>query len=176
MGKIRLKDRRYAIAFIAALCVLSLVLAMPMAVSAQEPSQESPSATDRLLIVKARGVAIQRVENDTVRMPARFELNLTLGPTRRRLGVTPVKDGEGTIEVNETVYTVENARGIILSDGHVAFIKLTGVDDTGESITLFIKARYFWMGRRLYVARAIGVLKTGETNTLLLLRVKALLI
>jgi len=145
-----------AVLVIVALAVLSTtVFAFPVAAAVTEEN------TERQVLVKARGVALNKVNNQTERLPVNMTLVLYLGEGRRH--VIPIKAAEGTLNINGTLYNITSGRGIILTEGHVALLTCSGEGDNGE-ITVKLLAEYFWMGGHLYAVRSRGICITDNAR------------
>jgi len=120
--------------------------------------------------IYARGIAKQKIENETVKMPVALKLTLYLG--ERHGPFTPITGAQGKLDVNGTVYAITCGSGGGFHRKEQAFIRLSGTDYDNQTFTVRLYAEYFWMGGNWYVARSIGILKT-DVQTRLLLRAKA---
>jgi len=164
---ITIKSKKKLLAAVATILAVALVSTAVFAVPA---NAEEPLCYSKRVEVHARGIAKQKIENETIKMPV--EMNLTLYLGERHGPFTPITGAQGAIDVNGTVYDISCGGGRIFHRKEQAFIWLTGVDSENQTITIRLYAEYFWMGGNLYVARSIGAFK-ADVNMRLLLRAKA---
>jgi len=115
----------------------------------------------------ARGIAIQKVNNETVQMPA--NLTLVAEPIERGEKLILFKIVGGRVDINGAVYTISEGKGIVVKPRHIVMLRCQGTSSDGTEILLGLCVKYFWMGGHLYVARVKGVLKIGEDTRMLLL-------
>jgi len=153
----------------AALAILTLVALSTVVFASPVAATVSEENGGHQVLVKARGIALSRVDNQTVRAPVNMTLVLYLGEGHRH--VIPIKAVEGTVDINGTQYDLTSGRGIILTDGHTALLVCKGEGDNGE-ITIRLLAEYFWMGGHLYAVRSKGCV-TDNAKMGLLLRAMA---
>lgn len=133
------------------------------------PTFASQSELERKHVyARARGIAIQKIDNETIKMPVRVNLTLVLGKKRGKF--IPVLNVNGSVDVNGTIYTIEYGDGIIQTKRHIAFIRCVGFDAEENEVTLRLGAAYFWWGGKLYAFRAKALLCTENTRMGLLLR------
>jgi len=147
----------------AALILMVTVPYVSYATSTENTTECSP------IIGKARGIAIQHIDNETIRMPANLTLAAT--PMMRREKVITFKIVGGEVNINGTVYPISEGKGVVIKPRHVVILRCKGTTPDGEELLLRLRAKYFWMGGHLYVARIKSALRIGEdTKMLLLLR------
>lgn len=160
-------------AMIAATAAIALVLMVAMLYTAYaEPSSTSEENLSRKVVVlKARGIALEKIDNQTVKMPA--NLTLYCEPVKEYKGVIGFRIVNGTVEVNATTYTITEGKGLVIQHRHAIALQAKGTGSDGQTVTLKLAGRYFWMWGHLYVARLRGVLRVGDTKLLLLLRAAA---
>ena len=115
----------------------------------------------------AKGIAIQKVNNETVRMPA--NLTLTAEPVERREKLILFKIVSGKVDINGTLCTISGGKGIVIKPRHIVLLRCNGTSPDGTEVILNLHAIYFWMGGHLYVTRIKGILKVGEDTRMLLL-------
>lgn len=162
----KIKSRKKAIL---AFAVIALAVVITTSVLAYPAfATEEPEFQSKHVYVRARGIAVQKIDNETIKTPVNLTLTLVLG--EKRGNFIPVLNVNGSIDVNSTIYTIEYGDGIIQTQRHVAFIRCVGFDADGNQLILRIRAPYFWWGRKLYVFRAKALLRTVDTRMLLLLR------
>jgi hypothetical protein len=65
---------------------------------------------------------------------------------------------------------ITEGNGAVIRDKHVFLFQAQGTSPDGQSVTLKLAGRYFWMWGRLYIARVLGSLQTESGKTQLLLR------
>jgi hypothetical protein len=154
---------------ITAVVTAALILMITVPYISYATSTENTTTECNPIIGKARGIAIQHVDNETIRMPANLTLAAT--PVMRRDKVIAFKIVGGEVNINGTVYTISEGKGVVIKPQHVVLLRCKGTTPDGEELLLRLHAKYFWMGGHLYVARIKGVLRIGEdTRMLLLLR------
>lgn len=152
-----------AVALVALTALSVVVFASPEATDAEE-------GTERQVFVKAQGLALSNVDNQTIKAPVNMTLVLYLG--ERHGPVIPIEAAEGTVNINGTQYNVLSGKGLILPRGQIAFLVCEGEGEDGE-ITFKLLAEYFWMGGRLYAVRSKGICIIDDTKMVLLLRAMA---
>ncbi|MCD6445598.1 hypothetical protein J7L49_02290 [Candidatus Bathyarchaeota archaeon] len=163
---IKIKTRKKAVLTIAAIAIAAAII-IPMFVYPTFAVTEQKTQRN-LVYVKARGMAIQKINNETVKTPANLTLILMLGEKRGEF--RPVLNVKGSININGTVYTVECGDGAIQTQRHIAFIRCLGNDTDGNQIAFRLGIAYFWWGGKLYVFRGKASLHTTDTRMLLMLR------
>jgi hypothetical protein len=147
------------------------VLFMAVIIAVPNMAWASPSTLAEENTVKvtvyAKGIALQKIDNGRAKMPA----NLTLT-------AEPVECGEkrilfkivgGKVDINGTVYTISEGKGIVFKLRHIVLLRCQGTNPDGTEVLLSLRAKYFWMGGHLYVARVEGILRFGEDARILLL-------
>ena len=149
---------------VAATFVLIFLISFPYiyTVSAVEP--------DLIVVMKnlkARGIAVQTVNDENLKSPAKFVLGLT--PTEASVTVKKLELSSGTIEVGGATFTITNGNGAVLPRKHVIVLQATGTDAEGQGVTLSLVGRYFWIGKRLFFVRMAGKLQTETGNSVLLM-------
>jgi len=145
---------------------LTLMIALPY-VGYAAPS-EDVLEQGKLVVLKARGVALERVDNQTVTMPA--NMTLLLEPVKRYWRITVFRVVNGTVEVDGTSYAIIGGRGFVVHDRHALALQAWGTGPEGQTVTLKLVGRYFWMWGHVYVARLLGVLQIDDTRLFLILR------
>lgn len=121
--------------------------------------------------MRARGIAISKVENETVRLPVNMTLTLNLGS--RHGPITPIKAANGTVYIGNTQYNITNGKGVIIHKRHAALLRIAGLVEGGQQIVIKLKARYFWILGHLYAVRAKGISITEDSQMKLLIRAMA---
>jgi hypothetical protein len=148
-----------------AVLFMAVIIAVPNMAFATSSTVAEESAVQ--VTAYAKGTAIQKIDNETVKMP----VNLTLA-------AEPIERGEkrilfkivgGKIDINGTVYTISEGKGIVIKLRHIVLLRCQGTSPDGTEVLLSLRARYFWMGGHLYVARVEGILRFGEDARMLLL-------
>ena len=80
----------------------------------------------------------------------------------------------GILRINETDnaidYVMMEGNGEVIRYKHVFLLQTTGTSPDGQTVTLKLAGRYFWMWGHLYVVRVAGSLQTESGKTPLLLR------
>lgn len=161
-------SKKWKMAIVAPIAIaLVAMVAFPIVGYAEDvPTTDAPAP----VIVKARGVALQKADDGTIiKLPA----NMTLAAVKvkRAEGVILFKVLNGTVNIDGTVYTIDEGVGIVLTKRQAVFAWCKGVGPNGETVTLKLAAKYLWMWGNLYVGRIKGIIRIGEdTRMLLLLR------
>lgn len=162
---IKIKSRKKPIL---AFAIITIAVIITTSVLVYPIFAETSELQRKQVYARARGVAIQKNDNETVKTPVNLTLALVLG--EKRGNFTPVLNVKGSIDVNGTIYTFEYGDGIIQTQRHRAFIRCVGIDSNDNQVTFRLGAAYFWWGGKLYVFRAKALLRTADAPTLLLLR------
>ena len=156
------KKSKIALVAIVALVVI-LVIAVPF-VSAQAAAS---NAVGNIKILNAKGYAIQ-TDASQDKFPANFTLTLQATSTNE-----PVKKFDvtgGTVVVNGVSYAITDGNGGVATGRHLILLQAYGTDSNGQTVTLKLEGRYFWMGGHIYVARIAAKLQTENENYTLLMR------
>jgi hypothetical protein len=143
-----------------------LVVTVPAAVNALPASDSNIVGASRTLV--AKGVDTQVVDGQNVTVPANFTLTLTRSggnSTVPKFNVTG-----GTVIVNGVTYTITSGNGGVLRGRHLVLLQAQGTGPDGQTVTLRLAGRYFWMGGHLFVARIGARLITESGNSTLLMR------
>jgi hypothetical protein len=143
--------------------VVILVIAVPF-VSAQAAAS---NAVGNIKTLNAKGFAIQTGESQD-KFPANFTMALQATPTNdavKKFDVTA-----GTVVVNGVSYAITDGKGGVATGRHLILLQAHGTDSNGQTVTLKLDGRYFWMGGHLYVARIAAKLQTENQNYTLLMR------
>jgi len=159
-------SKKWKMVLVASIAIaLVAMIAFPTVGYAEEvPTTDSPTP----VIVKARGVALQKADNGTItKLPA--NMTLTVVKVKRAEGVILFKVLNGTINIDGIVYTIDEGIGIVLTDSQTVFAWCKGAGPNGETVTLKLAAKYLWMWGNLYVARISGIIRIGEDIRMLLL-------
>ncbi len=154
-----------------ALIIATVAIAIVLAISLPYVYAAPAAETDPTQIMRnlyARGIAVQKIDDQNVKSPANFTLTLT--PTEATSNVKKFDVVSGTVVVNGVTYTITGGNGAALPKKHVILLQATGTDPDGQEITLKLAGRYFWMGGHLFVVRMAGKLQTDNGNYLLLMR------
>jgi hypothetical protein len=129
-------------------------------------TEETQSSRTRILM--AKGLAVEKANDQVVITPAGFALALEaieVNDTIIEFNVI-----SGTVRINGTDYGITVGNGAVIRDKRGFLLKAEGTSPDGKSATLKLVGRYFWMWGHLYVARLLGSLQTESANTLLVLR------
>jgi len=163
LGTLKNKNK-VALAAMAAVAIL-LVIAVPFA-SAQTVSS---GATVNVATMKAEGVAYQEVNGQTLKYQANFTLMLQPASTSSS-AIKCFDVAGGTVVVNGASYAIESGNGAVRTGRHIFMLQAQGTSPDGQTVTLKLEGRYFWLGGHLYVARIGAKLQTDNGNYLLLMR------
>jgi hypothetical protein len=149
---------------------LVIVAALPNAYAATPDSSATETSRTRMLL--AKGVAVDRTSNQVVLTHAGFALSLEA----TEINETIIKFNVvgGTVRINKTDYVIDyvitEGNGAVIRDKHGFLLQAQGTGPDGQSVTLKLAGRYFWMWGRLYIARLVGSLQTESAKTQLFLR------
>ena len=152
MSKISLKKKASIMALAAVF--VAVIIVLPNIVFATSSTTAEESTVQ--VIAYAKGIAVQRTNNETEKMPA--NLTLTTEPIEQREKLIIFKVVSGEVNINGTVYTLSKGKGIIIKPQHTVVLRCNGTSPDGTEVMLSLHARYFWMGGHLYVARVRGML------------------
>ena len=116
----------------------------------------------------AKGIAVEKTDSQVVITRAGFAL--ALEATEVNETIIKFNVISGIVKINGTEYTITEGNGAVIRDKHGFLLQAQGTSPDGQSVTLKLAGRYFWMWGRLHVARLVGSLQTESTKTSLLLR------
>jgi hypothetical protein len=145
---------------------LVFIVSLPYAYASSPSATTTESSRTRMLI--AKGIALKKADSQLVITRAGFAL--ALEATEVNEAVIKFNVISGRVKINETEYTIIGGKGAVIRDKHGFLLRAQGTSPDGQSVTLKLAGRYFWMWGRLYVARLVGSLQTESTKTSLLLR------
>ena len=145
---------------------LVLIVAIPTAFAATSEASSNPIQGTRNLI--ANGFARQTINGENVTTPANF--TLTLQRTGTNTTVPRFNVTSGTIIINGTTYTVSSGNGGVAKSKHAILLQAQATGPNGQTVTLKLAGRYFWMGGQLFVVRMAGSLQTDSGKIGLLMR------
>ncbi len=157
------KKRKALIAVAAVVALVAVIV--PSVVYALPPSDASIAASRTLI---AKGVAKELVNEENVTVPASFTLTLQRSSTDATVPRFDVTGGK--VIVDGVSYTITSGNGGVFRGRHLILLQATGIQADGQTVTLRLAGRYFWMGGHLYVARIGARLLTPEGDFTLLLR------
>ena len=124
--------------------------------------------TQKIVILKARGLVVEKIDNQTLRMPA--NMTLFLEPVMKYRGAIGFKVVNGTVIVNGTTYVIAEGKGLVIGRRHGIILQANGTGPDEQTVSLRIAGRYFWMWGHLYMARLRGVLRVDDAMLWLWLR------
>jgi hypothetical protein len=143
-----------------------LVVAVPYVAFAAPAAVNNPIVGTRNLLGK--GVVRETVNGENVNAPANFTLTLERAGTN--LSVPKFNVVGGALNVNGTIYTIASGDGGVLRARHVILLQAQGIGPDGQSATLKLAGRYFWLGGHLFVLRMAGSVQTTGGKEQLLMR------
>jgi hypothetical protein len=152
----------------------TMALAFVFIVSLPYAYASSPSATtaetqaSQTRVSNAKGIAVEKSENQRVIASAGF--SLALETTEVNETTTKFNVISGTVKINRTEHTITGGNGAVIRDKHGSLLQAQGTSPDGQSGTLKLAGRYFWIWGRLYIARVLGSLQTESAKICLLLR------
>jgi hypothetical protein len=145
---------------------LVFIVSLPYAHASSPSATTTESSRTRMLI--AKGIAAEKTDSQVVITRAGFAL--ALEATEVNETIIKFNVISGTVKINETEYTITEGNGAVIRDKHGFLLQAQGTSPDGQSVTLKLAGRYFWMWGRLHVARLLGSLQTESAKTSLLLR------
>ena len=162
MNKLSRKNKILITLFTA--IIIALTITVPY-VSAQ--TSANPIANTKTL--NAHGFAYQTIDSQTIKKyPANF--TLTLSPTGTNKTVKLFDVTAGSVMVNGISYTIATGKGGVLTGKHAILLQAQGTSPDGQTVTIKLAGRYFWMGGNLYVLRLGAKLQVDDANYTLLMR------
>ncbi len=147
---------------------IALILAVSLPYVFAAPVASNSEFNQTLRDLRALGIAVHGINGQKVKEAANF--TLTLSPTETNATVKKFDVLSGTVNIDGVTYTISNGNGAVLTKRRLILLQATGTDSNGQSVTLKLAGRYFWMGGRLFVLRMVGKLQTNNGNYLLLMR------
>ncbi len=147
---------------------IALILAVSLPYVFAAPIASDSEFNQALRDLRAVGIAVHGINGQKIKDDANF--TLTLSPTETNATVKKFDVVSGTVNIDGVTYTISNGNGAALTKRRLILLQATGTDSNGESVTLKLAGRYFWMGGRLFVIRMVGKLLTNNGNYLLLMR------
>jgi hypothetical protein len=154
------------------LITVTMALALVFIASLPYSYASSPSATttesSRTRMLIATGIGVEKADSQIVITRASFAL--ALEATEANKTIIKFNVISGRVEINEIEYTITGGKGAVIRDKHGFLLQAQGTSLDGQSATLKLAGRYFWMWGRLYLARLVGSLQTESIKIPLLLR------
>jgi hypothetical protein len=147
---------------------LVLIAGFPYTYASTEAATTAEKQSNRTRMLNAKGVAVKKDDGQLVTAPAGFAL--ALETTKVNETIIKFNVVSGSVEINGTEYQISEGHGAVLRDKRVFLLEAQGTSPDGQSATLKLAGRYFWMWGRLYVARVLGSLQAESVRTLLVLR------
>ena len=148
--------------------MLVLIVSLPYAYASSPSTTTAETQLSRTRMLRAKGVAVEKSGSQVVITSAGFVL--ALEATEVNETIIEFNVISGTVKVKETEYTITGGKGAVIRDKRGFLLKAQGTSPDGQSVTLKLAGRYFWMWGRLYVARILGSLQTESAKTTLVLR------
>ena len=156
-------------ALILALAAISLILVVSLPLAyATAPEQTDP--TSGIKTLKAQGFAVEKIGDQTTKLPASFTLNLQA--TEKDAKVKKFDVVGGTVTVNGVTYTIASGKGGVIVGKRLILLEAQGTSPDGAAVTLKLAGRYFWMGGHLFVARIGAKLQADSATYTLHMRAK----
>ena len=146
---------------------LVLIVAFPYAYASSEAATTA-DASNQTRMLRAKGIALERTDVQLGVTSAGFVL--TLEATEVNETIIKFNVVGGTVKINGTEYMIIEGKGAVIRDKHGFLLQAQGTSPDGQTATLKLAGRYFWMWGHLYAARLLGSLQTENAKTLLVLR------
>jgi hypothetical protein len=147
---------------------LVFIVSLPYAYASSPSAPTTETQSSRTRMLRAKGIAVEKSDRQIVITPAGF--TLALEATEVNETIIKFNVISGTVKINETEYVITEGNGAVIRDKHGFLLQAQGTNPDGQSVTLKLAGRYFWMWGRLYVARVFGSLQTESAKTPLVLR------
>jgi hypothetical protein len=147
---------------------LVFIVSLPYAYASSPSATTEETQSSRTRILRAKGLAVEKANGQVVITPAGFAL--ALEATEVNEAIIKFNVISGTVRINGTEYVITGGNGAVIRDKRGFLLKAEGTSPDGQSVTLKLAGRYFWMWGHLYIARLLGSLQTESANTLLVLR------
>ncbi len=147
---------------------LVFMVSLPYASASDPATTTNETQASRTRMLLAKGIAVDKASSQIVITQAGFALSLEA----TEINATVIKFDVvgGTVRINGTDYTMTEGNGAVIREKHIFLLQAQGTNPDGESVTLKLAGRYFWMWGRVHVARIFGSLQTENSKTNLLLR------
>jgi hypothetical protein len=147
---------------------LVFIVSFPYAYASSPAETTAETQSSRTRMLRAKGIAVEKVNGQVVRSSAGFAL--ALEATEVNETIIKFNVISGTVKINETEYAITGGNGAVIRDKHGFLLQAQGTNADGQSVTLKLAGRYFWMWGHLYVARIAGSLQTDSAKISLVLR------
>ncbi len=146
---------------------LVFIVSLPCAYASSSSATTEETQSSRTRILRAKGLALDKANNQVVITSASFALSLEATEVNETIIKFNVVGG--TVRINGTEYMTTGGNGAVVRDKHGLLLQAEGTSAEGQSVTLKLAGRYFWMWRRLYLARIVGSLQTDSAKISLVL-------
>ena len=147
---------------------LIFIVSLPYAYASSPSAATEETQSSRTRMLRAKGIAVEKANGQAVITPAGFAL--ALEATEVNETIIKFNVVGGTVRINGTEYVITGGNGAVIRDKHGFLLQAEGTSPEGQSVTLKLAGRYFWMWGRLYVARIAGSLQTDSAKIFLVLR------
>lgn len=162
-----LKKKQKLLITATAAFALVLMMTFPYAYALSEVTINTETQGNQTRMLRAKGIAVEKA-SQVVIAPAGFALSLEA--TEFNATIIKFNVVGGTVEINGTEYVITGGKGAVIRDKHGFLLRAQGNSPDGQSATLKLTGRYFWIWRCLHVARLVGSLQTENAKTLLVMR------
>lgn len=147
---------------------LVFIVSLPYAYASSPSATTAETQSSRTRILRAKGLAVEKANNQLVISSAGFAL--ALEATEVNETIIKFNVISGTVKINGTEYVITGGNGAVIRDKRGFLLQAEGTSPEGQSVTLKLAGRYFWMWGHLYVARIVGSLQTDSAKIWLVLR------
>jgi len=147
---------------------LVLIISLPYVYASSPSATTEETQSNRTRMLRAKGLAVEKTNGQVVISSAGF--TLALEATDVNETIIKFNVISGTVKINETEYMITGGNGAVIRDKHGFLLQAEGTSPEGQSVTLKLAGRYFWMWGRVYVARIAGSLQTDSAKISLVLR------
>jgi hypothetical protein len=147
---------------------LVFILSLTYAHASSPSTTTAETQSSRTRMLRAKGIAVEKANSQVVITPAGFALALEAAEVNETIIKFNIVGG--IVRINGADYAITGGNGAVIRDKHGFLLQAEGTNPEGQSVTLKLAGRYFWMWGRLHVARLLGSLQTENAKTLLLLR------
>lgn len=160
-----LKKKKNLLIIVTTAVALVFIISLPYAYASSPSATITESSRTRMLI--ARGIGAEKADSQVV--ITRAGVALALEATEANETIIKFNVINGRVKINEIEYTIIGGKGAVIRDKHGFLLQAQGTSPDGQSATLKLAGRYFWMWGRLYLARLVGSLQTESIKIPLLL-------
>lgn len=122
----------------------------------------------RTITIEAKGYAFSRIDEETLKQ-YNCETFVVIQVQPATETAEQNVDVTGSVKVNDVIYKIESGQVALKTEKKLLVLSCQGPDESGNQISLKLRARYFWWGGNAYAFRSMAIMQTAD-NTMLLLQ------